>query len=348
MVQIRPAEIERFLARPDPKIRLLLFYGPDDGLVAERSTDFVRKVLGDSGDPFALVRLESNEIADDPGRLSDEAHSVPLFGGTRAIHLRMAGNRNINSSIEAVLDNPPRDAWVAVTAGELRKDAPLRRLCENHAEAAAIPCYVDSARDLDRMIDEELAASGLTIAADARALLHTLIGSDRLASRAEVKKLCLYAMGAGEICVDDIRAAVGDAAAFDVDDAVDALLLGEVGEFDRAWRRLIAASTAGFVVGGAVLRRLTFLHRARAEYQSGTPVKMIVARARPPIFFQRQPAAERQIALWPLGRSERAMALLDEAIGESRLRSAITDEVIGQALTLIGAVASSLRRGRAA
>jgi DNA polymerase-3 subunit delta len=348
MVQIRPADIDRFLAKPDPKIRLLLFYGPDDGLVAERSADFVRKVLGDSADPFALVRLESNEVADDPGKLSDEAHSVPLFGGTRAILLRMSGNRNINASIEAVLDNPPRDAWIAVTAGELRKDAPLRRLSENHAGAAAIACYVDSARDLDKMIDEEIVASGLTIAPDARALLHTMIGSDRLASRAEVKKLCLYAMGGGEIRVDDIRAAVGDASAFDVDEAVDALLIGEVGEFDRAYRRLLAANTAGFVVGGAILRQLTFLHRARAEYEAGTPVKTIVSRARPPIFFQRQASVERQIALWPLGRIERAIAHLDEAIGESRLRSAISDDVIGQALTLIGVVAASLRRGRAA
>lgn len=348
MVQIRPAETDRFLNKPDPKTRLVLFYGPDDGLVAERSMNFVRKVLGGSADPFALVRLESNEIADDPGKLSDEAHSVPLFGGTRAILLRISGNRNINPSIEAVLDNPPRDAWIAVTTGELRKDAPLRRLCEAHENAAAIPCYVDSVRDLDRMIDEELSASSLAMAAEARELLHTLIGSDRLASRAEVKKLCLYAMGGGEITIADVRAAVGDASAFDVDEAVDALLLGDVGTFDRAWRRLLAANTPGFVVGGAILRHLTFLHRARAEFESGTPVKTLVARARPPIFFQRQPAVERQIALWPLERIERAIAHLDEAIGESRLRSAITDEVLGQALTLIGAVAAGLRRGRAA
>jgi DNA polymerase-3 subunit delta len=348
MVQIRPAEIDRFLGKPDPKIRLVLFYGPDDGLVSERSASFVRTVLGDAADPFALVRLESNEIADDPGRLSDEAHSVPLFGGTRAILLRMSGSRNINPSIEAVLDNPPRDAWVAVTAGELRKDAPLRRLCETHATAAAVPCYVDTARDLDRMIDEELVGSSLTIAANARALLHTLIGSDRLASRAEVRKLCLYAMGGGEIKVDDIRAAVGDASAFDVDEAVDALLLGEVGDFDRAYRRLLAANTAGFVVGAAILRQLTFLHRARAEYEAGAPAKALIGKARPPIFFQRQQAVERQIGLWPLARIERAMALLDDAIAEGRLKSALADEVVGQALTLIGAVAAGLRRGRAA
>jgi DNA polymerase-3 subunit delta len=348
MAAIRPADADRFLARPDPKIRLVLFYGPDDGLVAERATNFVKLAMGANADPFALVRLESNEVADDPGRLADEAHAVPLFGGTRAILLRMSGTRNINPSIEAVLDNPPRDAWIAVTAGELRKDAPLRRLCENHANAAAVACYVDSARDLDRMIDEELGASGLRIASDARALLHTLIGSDRLASRAEVKKLCLYAMGGSEIVLADIRAAVGDAAAFDTDEAVDALLLGDAGTFDLTFRRLLAANTPGFVVAGAVLRQLTFLHRARAEYDNGAAVKSIVGRARPPIFFQRQAAIEREITLWPLPRIERAMAVLDEAIARSRLAGTLADEVIGQALTLIGAVATGLRRGRAA
>ncbi len=348
MVQLRPADIDRILARPDPKIRLVLFYGPDDGLVSERSSTFVKAALGDSGDPFALVRLESNEVADDPGKLSDEAHSVPLFGGQRAILLCMSGNRSIIASIEAVLDNPPSDAWIAVTAGELRKDAPLRRLCEAHAGAGAIPCYVDSVRDLDKMIDEELAAGGLSIDTDARALLHTLIGSDRLASRAEVRKLCLYAMGGDRIGIADIRAAVGDASAFDVDEAVDSLLLGDVGDFDRAFRRLLAANTPGFVVAGAILRQLTFLHRARADYESGSAVRTIIGKARPPIFFQRQQGVERQITLWPLARIERAIALLDTSIAEGRLRGSLADEVVGQALTLIGAVAAGLRRGHAA
>jgi len=348
MVQVRPADIERVLAAPDPTTRVLLFYGPDDGLVAERAASFVQRVVGGSDDPFSVVRLESNEIADDPGRLADEAHSVALFGGQRAILLRVSGNRSINASLEAILDTPPTDSWIAITAGELRKDAPLRRLCEQHRGAAAIACYADQTRDLDCIIDEELAAGGLTISGEARALLHTLIGANRLASRSEVRKLCLYAADSGTVGIDDVRAVVGDASAFALDEALDALTLGEIAEFDRSFRRLIASGTPGFVIIGATLRHFGFLHLARAAYDRDTPAKTIVARARPPIFFKRQPKVERQIALWPRLRIERALTHLNDAVAESRLRSAISDEVIGQALTLVATVAASLRRGRAA
>jgi DNA polymerase-3 subunit delta len=133
-----------------------------------------------------------------------------------------------------------------------------------------------------------------------------------------------------------------------MDEAVDALALGESGDLDRAYRRLVASGTPGFVIAGAALRHFDFLHLARAAYDSGTPAKALMMKARPPIFFQRQARVERQIALWSLPRIERALAHLNETMVESRLRGAISDEVIGQALTLIATLASPGRRGRGA
>ena len=51
-------------------------------------------------DPFALVRLDGDALASDPARLVDEATTVPLFGGRRAIRVR-AGSRNLASGVEA-------------------------------------------------------------------------------------------------------------------------------------------------------------------------------------------------------------------------------------------------------
>jgi DNA polymerase-3 subunit delta len=347
-VQIRGNEVDRFIAAPDSAIRLVLFYGPDSGLVAERAETFVKAVTGDNADPFATVRIESNEIADDPARLVDEAHAVPMFGGRRAIVVRQSGNRSFAPSVEALLESPPQDAWVVIFAGEMRKDAPLRKLAERHPGAAAVACYADQSRDLDRIIDEELAGAKLSIEREARALLHRLIGVDRLASRSEVRKLCLYAADAGRVDVDDVRAIVGDASAFAIDEAVDAVATGDIAGFDRAFRRLTAAGTPGAVVLGAALRHFDFLHLARAAFDEGTTAKEIVGRARPPVFFRRQPIVERQIGAWPRPRIERALAHLNEAIVDSRFNGAIADQVAGQALTLVATVAASLRRDRAA
>ncbi|HQF72043.1 MAG TPA: site-2 protease family protein, partial [Promineifilum sp.] len=68
-----------------------------------------------------------------------------------------------------------------------------------------IACFADAARDLDKLIDEEVKASGLSMASDARAALRALIGGDRLASRGEVQKLMLYAADKGEITAEEAR-----------------------------------------------------------------------------------------------------------------------------------------------
>ncbi len=292
---------------------------------------------------MARVRLEADAVADDPGLLSDEAHAVPMFGGPRVIQIRV-GARAIDAAVAAVLDAPPVDAWIVLTAGELRKTAPLRRLCESHACAAAVACYADADRDLDRVIDRETADAGLTIADDARAALRALLGADRRVSRAEVAKLCLYAAGSGTITVDDVRAATGDAAAFAIDETVDLVALGDASGLDRGYRRLLAAGTPGFVVAGAALRHFNFLETARAAYDDGAAPAAIMARARPPVFRQRQARVASAIERWPPARIARALSILDQAMLDSRLHGAISDAVVGQALHLVAALAPARLR----
>jgi len=344
VVQIKAADADRFLARPDPAVRVVLIYGIDDGLVAERAERFATAVLDKSDDPFARVRLDATALADDPGRLADEANAVPLFGGRRVITVHLAGGRTVQPAVEAVLAAPPVDSWVVIAAGDQRKGSGLRKLCETHAHAAAIACYADSDRDLDRIIDEETKAAGLTIAPDARSALKGLIGADRMASRSEVAKLCLYAADAGTIGVDDVRAVIGDGAASAMDAVIDAAALGDAAALDRSYGRLRAAGVAGAVVVGAAQRHFNFLQKARAACDAGATAEAVVARASPPVFFQRRSMVTREIALWSLAAIDAALTRLDTALLESRLHGAIADEVVAQALQSVAYMAAGGRR----
>src|SRR3989442_449636 len=91
MVALKGGEIEAFLARPDPARPIALVFGPDAGLVAERAKAILRASVDDLRDPFSLVRLEGDDLADDPMRLVDNSQTVPLFGGRRAISVRAGG-----------------------------------------------------------------------------------------------------------------------------------------------------------------------------------------------------------------------------------------------------------------
>src|ERR1700719_1665087 len=139
MVALKAGEIDAFVARPDPARPVALVFGPDAGLVSERASALVRASIDELDDPFALVRLDGDALAADPARLVDEANTIPLFGGRRAVWVK-AGSRDISAAVEALLATPIRDCRIVIEAGDLRRGAPLRALCEGARQAAAIAC----------------------------------------------------------------------------------------------------------------------------------------------------------------------------------------------------------------
>src|SRR5438874_1259312 len=72
LVAVRAHEVEGALLRCNPDIGVLLFYGPDAGLVAERARAAAEGAVDDPGDPFQLVRIDGDALAADPARLMDE------------------------------------------------------------------------------------------------------------------------------------------------------------------------------------------------------------------------------------------------------------------------------------
>ena len=212
MTAIKASDVDRFIAKPNPSQPIVLVFGPDAGLVRERVDALVRASVEDPNDPFAFVRIEGEELSANPARLVEEAHTVPLFGGRRAVLVK-AGSRNIAGAVETVVAAPSEECRVIIEAGDLKKSSPLRMLCEKAKVAAALPCYADNEATLARLIDDEMREAGLTIAPDARAALLGLLGGDRLASRAEIRKLALYAQGRPAIEMADVLAVVADASA---------------------------------------------------------------------------------------------------------------------------------------
>jgi DNA polymerase-3 subunit delta len=332
MVALKSADIDSFVARPDPKRPIVLVFGPDAGLVRERVDALIKSAVDDPADPFALARLDGDALADEPSRLVEEAHTIPLFGGRRAVWVK-AGGRNFAEGVETLLAAPPAaDCRVVIEAGDLRRNAPLRVLIEKSPVAAALPCYQDGDRELMRLIDEEMRAAGLTIAADARAQRAALIGGDRRASRSEIRKLALYGLGKPSIELDDVLAVVADASSLALDAAVDAAFAGRAPEAEIQFAKARAAGTYPGVIVGAALRQVAQLHRARLAVEGGASVGEAVASAMPGLHFRRKPLIEAAVSAWTATRLERIMARLAEASLDTRQRPALAEAVAQRAL----------------
>jgi DNA polymerase III subunit delta len=326
MVAIKPADADAFAARPGAAHPIVLVFGPDSGLVRERAEKIICASVSDPGDPFAMVRLEGDELASNPARLVDEAQTVPLFGGKRAIWIK-AGSRNFMSAVEMLVASPPVDCRVVIEAGDLKKSSPLRAICEKSRAAAAIPCYADGERDLVRLIDDEMRAAKLAIAPDARATLILLLGGDRQSSRSEIRKLALYASGKERVEVDDVLAVVADASALALDAIVDAAFAGRPAEAETQFAKALDAGTSSGTVVGAALRHVGFLHKARLAVEAGDRMEQALYTFVPPPNFKRKALVELALGSWTSARLQTAMALLASALLDMRRTPPLADSI---------------------
>jgi DNA polymerase-3 subunit delta len=317
LVALRGKEIDSFLARPDAGRPIILLYGPDAGLVRERADALMASAVDDPNDPFSLVRLDGDELAAEPSRLVDEAMTVPLFGGRRAIRVR-AGSRSFAGGVDTLADMSIRDCRIVIEAGELRAESPLRKACEKAKNAVAIGCYPDTERDLARLIDEELRLANLRIAQDARATLMGLLGGDRQASRNELRKLALFAHGKG--------AFAGNPAVVE-------------SEFAKA---MVAGTYPGVIISAAQ-RQAAWLHKSALAVADGTPLSTVLNSGFPRLHFSRQGAVETALRNLSPPRLVGIIDQLGTAALDMRKQTSLASAIAQR--TLLAIAANAKRRG---
>ena len=333
MVALKGPEIDRFVARPDPARPVVLVFGQDAGLVSERVSALVKASVDDPNDPFSLVRLDGEDVTANPGRLVEEAQTIPLFGGRRAVWVK-AGTRNIAPAVEELLTLPASECRIIIEAGDLRRTSPLRALVERARNAAALICYTDNEGDLKKLIDAEMRSAGLSLAEDAREMLVPLLGGDRVASRNELRKLALYARGGGTVGVEDVAAIISDASSLGPDELIDAALAGQPAELEtllaKAW---LEGTSAGSILFAAQ-RHVAQMHKWRAALDDGA---LSMDRLLPPPNFKRKLRVETALRQWSAARLEAVMGELAAAVLVSRKMSPLAETVAGRVLLSIAA-----------
>ncbi|WP_075220592.1 DNA polymerase III subunit delta [Acuticoccus yangtzensis] len=345
MTAAKAADVARRFTAQDKLPPVILVFGPDRGLVTEVS-DHILTLFDGGDDPFAIVKLDAATVAADPARLIDEAGTISMFGGKRLILVRDAAGRNMSPAVLPLLTHAPTDAVVVVEAGDLKRGTGLRKDVEAHKSAVAVYCPPDGERDLDRMIDDETAKFGLMIDPDARAVLRERLGADRAASRNEVLKACLHAAGNEALTVEDIDAVVGDVAASQVSEAVDAAFLGNRHALDAVLGRVLRQDSAAVQILMVAQRVCHAMEQAAALVASGTVPSRAVEDVRPPLFGSAKAMAARALDHWTPVKLRAASEAIAEATFRTRIMPHLAAAVTRDVLFRIASQASARRPSR--
>ncbi|TNE59731.1 MAG: DNA polymerase III subunit delta [Alphaproteobacteria bacterium] len=350
-MKLKAHEVDRYLERPDPKIKAFLFYGPDGGLVRERARHLTRRHLG-PGDDMGLVELSDTDLKSDPARLADEVSAISMLADARVVRIAGAGDAAARA-IEALLagfgdGSVVPEALVIVQAGDLAPSAKLRKLFENAKEAMALPCYGDEGRGLQEIISETFDKANLRAEPAAFSLLMERLGQDRALTRGELEKLLLLkghgreGFTGGTVTAQDVEASLGLAEDANMDRVIDAALSGNFNELDKALTSAFAAGANAIQLLRALNNHLDRLYVVRAKRDTGGDIRSAMKSLRPPVFFKREKAFQAQVSVWTASTLQHAMQMTLQAEIDCK-RTGSSDEIIC-AHTLMALASNAARR----
>ncbi len=345
-MKIQPRQIEAFLKKPDPSVRVVLVYGPDNGLMKERVAKLGKTVVDDLNDPFNVAILSGDILTEDPARLSDEANAQSMMGGDRLIRIENASDK-LTVLLKAYLEAPSNQALVLVEADNLTPSSSLRKLCEKEKNAAALPCYVEDQRGLMPLIRDSLRYAGYDISPDALAWLATNIQGDRGRVRNELDKLVTY-MGPdkawegeegppvpnrlGIVQLDDVQACSGEAGAQSLDDLVYAVADRRTKSAMMSFQKLLAEGLPTIAILRALQNHFRRLHLVRSKMQEGQSLEQAVKSLRPPVFFKQERPFKAQAQNWGLLALNGVLTRLAQLEAQCKTSGAPAETLCAQAI----------------
>lgn len=294
----------------------------------EHGAALARQLAAALGDEAELVRFSEDDLAGDPDRLAIEAQTVSMFSPSKVLHVR-AGGRAAGELAAFPWDRLPDNVRVVVEAGNLRKDAKLRKVFETAKMLVALPCHDGSdPANIAQVVRGELSAAGLIVDGDAERHLAGLLGADLGLARSELAKLVTYAQQTGRVTIEDIDAVIGDASQVSLDAAVDAILASDPRSAQQQMDKLRASGTPLDVLLSSLSQHLLRLLRLRAKLDAGNSADAALKSFRPPLHFKRADVMKRQIRQWDRTRLKHALEMVSRALKQARLNPMIAHQIV--------------------
>lgn len=334
-------QVGRALDKPDPSVRLILLYGPDESGSRALSARLDKAMGADS----ERIDLTGSQLKDDPARLADEAASMSLFGGARHIRVDPAGDEIVDA-VQALLEATSAGNPVVVIAGNLRKDAKLVKLALASPAALAFASYLPEGRQADQVAVEIARELGLRLDPRVAQTIVAATNADRGLMARELEKLALFLDASPE------EPKPADSAAFeaigavndesDLSAIVDAVMGGQT---QRASAELaLIGPTEAIGVVRALLRRLAQIAPLRADVASGQSIEGVMASSGKAIFWKDQKVVAGLLQRWTPERIATATIRLT-ALERAYKRSGSPGMVlIGEELITIARAAAAAGR----
>ncbi len=329
MAVLKEDEFEGFLKRRLSNFSALLLHGDDEAVISAMGAQAIAALVGDGGASLLTDELDSAACKKSPGLFFDALNAMSLLGDKRLLILDNIDDASIGF-LSPSLEQPPGGNFVVLKARALKRDSSLRAAFEGGAYAATVAVFPDDGKAASVRARNFLQANELAWGDGAEETFFDLVGLDRSIVSQELGKLALYCLGAKAIQSADVVAVCGDLAENTLDDAIDAILSGDLQNIDHGLGAATGREAKSVLpLLSMHLSRLVNLNSAIAEGQNADSA---VRTARPPVFFKRRGAIVNQLNRLKLEDIVNLQISVQALVLKSRQLGDISDSATARAL----------------
>ena len=329
MAVLKEEEFDGFLKRRISGCSVLLIHGDDEAVISSMGAQAIAALSGSTNASMLVDELDTALCKKSPGIFADALNGMSLLGDRRLLVLDGVDDSCLAFLTPALEPNAGGN-FILLKANALRKDSNLRSGFESAGHAAVVTVFPDDERVATQRARNILQAQNMAWGDGAEETFFNLVGFERAIVAQELNKLALYCFGASIIEESDVNAVCGDLAEDSLDDAIDAILAGDLARIDLSFGGATGREAKSVLPLLAMhLGRLINLNAAVA---SGQTVDNAVRSAKPPVFFKRRAAVVNQLNRLKLEDLIRLQATVQSLVLKSRQLGAIAESATARSL----------------
>ena len=249
---INNSKFDDFLNNTD-SFNGFLVYGPDKGQVKHRAYQIIKKLK--VGNSLEIVKVSLEEL--EKNSFLDLVNQTNIFSNKLIINLDLdlAPILNLDLKFFSTISSSSSN-FVLLEGGNLKKNNVLVKNFSLENKLACIPCYHDTDNTIKYTIKKFSEKLNLIIDSESINYLSQKLGSDKLLTLQEIKKLSIYGNG-NKVSYNDVLISIGDSSLITINKICDNLFNSDKAPY--FFDKIIDAGYNNIVVIRSLLNHFHFL-----------------------------------------------------------------------------------------
>ena len=302
-MKIKSENFINFIKSNTINFNLILFYGPNIGLVNLLFNKVIKELSIDVNDPFNVSKFYTQNLIDDPYTLIDTVSTFSMTSDKRIILLDLSNNslrKNIIDNIKTSLSSELVDCLVIIKADNLGALNELVKFTLNYKYGILVPCYEETANQIKLEISNILRENKYKFSDSFISYLSNKFSNDSSINKMEFDKLKNFLINNKDVTETVLLSLVTDNTNVNLSKISNFCALGDVKNSLFFYEKTLDSSISPIVVIRNMVKHFKMIERVLYDIKDGKNVDDAINNIKPPIFFKDKPLIFNQSRLWTL------------------------------------------------